>query len=177
MSAFKNKCALVFWFSVPMLVTLLFVILYVLPKHAFAFSNVMPLLHMASIFYWGMLGHRQMPYWFVFAMGVLIDVVTGLPLGLSSLVYILFVVFMRMQRRFVHKEGFLINWAFFSALLLVMSGVQWLLVTSLGSTQHALLPLFMQWLITAFCYPVVSRIFDVLQALISSRRLTLLHTK
>ena len=137
----------------------------------------MPPLHMAAIFYWGMADIRQMPYWFVFLCGILVDAVTGLPLGSSSFLYVFFVLLLRMQRRYVHKEGFLASWAFFSALLLVTSGIQWLMITSLGKTTHALFPLFMQWLITVCCYPFISRIFNVVHAFVSSRKFTLLHTR
>jgi rod shape-determining protein MreD len=177
MSGFTHKTALTFWSVVPMIATLVLVVLYLVPKHAATFSNVMPMLHMTSVFYWGIINIRHMPYWFVFIIGMLVDAVTGLPLGISSMVYVFFVLFMRMQRKYVHKEGFLIHWAFFSALLMVIFGIKWLFITSLGTTAHALLPLFIQWLITVCCYPFASKIFDVLQAFVSSRRLTLLHTK
>ncbi|MFO0388207.1 MAG: rod shape-determining protein MreD [Alphaproteobacteria bacterium] len=177
MAGFYNKAALTFWSAVPMMVTLVLVMLYLVPKHAATFSNVMPMLHITAVFYWGMANYKHMPYWFVFCIGLLIDGVTGLPLGITSMIYVLFVLFMRLQRKYVHKEGFLVHWAFFSALLLVMFGIEWLVVTSLGSTAHALLPLLIQWLITVCFYPFASRIFDVLQAFVSSRRLMLLHTK
>ncbi len=177
MAGFSRRLSLTFWSAIPMLVTTVFMALYLLPKHITGLAGVMPPLHMAAIFYWGMADTRQMPYWFMFLAGILVDVVTGLPLGVSSLLYVLFMVFLRMQRRFVHKEGFIMNWAFFSALLLVMCGIQWLMITSLGTTTHALFPLFIQWVITVCCYPLLSKIFDVVHGFVSSHKFILLHTK
>jgi rod shape-determining protein MreD len=177
MSSFPSRFELAFWSALPMLITLCFVVLYILPKHIGGLGNVMPPLHLVVMFYWGMLHIKSIPYWFVFLVGLLLDALTGLPLGASSLVYLLFMLLMRIQRKYVHKEGFLIKWALFSALLLVMAGLQWLLVTSLGTTAHALFPLFIQWLITVCFYPAMSRVFDVMHGYVSSRKLVLLHTK
>lgn len=177
MAGFTRRAALAFWSTIPMMLTVMLMAAYLVPKHITSLAGIVPLMHMIAIFYWAMADIRNMPYWFVFLAGVLIDVLTGLPLGISSLLYVIFVMFLRMQRKFVHKEGFFANWAFFGALLMVICGIQWLLITSLGDTNHSLFPLFIQWLITVCCYPIFSRMFDGVHAVIASRKFSLLHSK
>lgn len=176
MASLSTRLELTFWSILPSVITLLLILVYIMPKHIGGLSSVMPILHMIPIFYWGMASPREMPYWFVFIAGILMDVAMGLPLGITALLYIMFLVLMRVQLRFVHKEGFVVKWLYFGALLLVMLGLQWLLAVSQAFTAHELLPLFMQWLLTVCCYPAFSRLFDALRHRATSRRLHIHYT-
>ena len=175
MITFSKRVELTFWSVLPATITLLLILLYLAPKHISGFANIMPLLHLAPVFYWGMQHAREMPYWFVFLAGLLVDATAGMPLGTSSLLYVLFLAMLHGQRKYFHKEGFIIKWGFFCALLMFIGCVQWLVLASLDTRPHGLGAPFMQWLLTACFYPVFHKAFDGITHVSSLRRWRALH--
>jgi rod shape-determining protein MreD len=175
MLSFYRRLELYFLAAIPSLLTILLAIFYLVPKHVDELGSVMPLLPLMPVFYWGVSHARAIPYWVMFAIGLVLDTVTGLPLGLSSLTYILFLWLLTAQRRFFHKEGFIIKWMYMAVLLLVITAINWLLLSWYNTEAMPILPAVMQWLLTVACYPVLHKIFDLLEEHIHSRRWEILH--
>ncbi len=175
MLSFSRRLELYFLAAIPSLLTILLAILYLVHKHVGELGSVMPLLPLMPVFYWGVQQARAVPYWLMFLIGLVLDTVTGLPLGLSSLIYILFLWLLLAQRRFFHKEGFLIKWIYLAALLLAVAAVNWLLLSWYNTAAMPVLPAVMQWLLTVACYPVLHKIFDLLEEHIHTRRWEILH--
>ncbi|MBY0408217.1 MAG: rod shape-determining protein MreD, partial [Rickettsiales bacterium] len=138
-------------------------------------SHFMPVLPILPMFYWGMMQARDMPYWFVFAIGLVMDSVMGLPLGLSSLLFIFFLVMVHAQRKYFHKEAFVIKWGYFAILLGIASIANWLLLTFFIQHSEPFVPALLQWLLTMCLYPVMHAFFDGLYEHIHSRRWQILH--
>src|SRR6266478_1286686 len=105
------RLELAFLASTPGLITTALAIFFLSSKHLSGLGQFMPALPLIPVFYWGLTHTRDMPYWFLFALGLVMDAVMGAPLGLSSLLYMLFLKLLHMQRRFIHKEGFVIKWS------------------------------------------------------------------
>jgi rod shape-determining protein MreD len=175
MLSLSRRLELYFLAAIPSLLTILLAILYLVPKHIDQLGNVMPLLPLMPVFYWGVQQARAVPYWLMFAIGLMVDTVTSPFLGLSSLIYILFLWLLMAQRRFFHKEGFLVKWIYLAVLLLVITAINWLLLSWYNTAAQPILPAMTQWLITVACYPVLHKIFDLLEEHIHSRRWEILH--
>jgi rod shape-determining protein MreD len=175
MLSFYRRLELYFLASIPSLLTVLLAVLYLVPKHISALSSVMPLLPLMPVFYWGVHHARSIPYWVMFVVGLLLDTVTGLPLGISSFTYILFLWLLTAQRRFFHKEGFLIKWMYMAALLFVLAVVNWLLLSWFHTEAMPITPALMQWVLTVACYPLMHKLFDLLEDHIHTRRWEILH--
>src|ERR1700722_13163714 len=101
----SKRFELFFLSALPALITAALAVFFLASKHIAGLSHFMPLLPLIPVFYWGMAHAREMPYWFVFPLGLMQDAVTGLPLGLSSLLYIFFLLLLHAQRKYIHKEG------------------------------------------------------------------------
>lgn len=170
-----KRVELVFWSLAPGLIALLLFIACLVPKHMPGFSSFMPLLPLIPVFYWGLMQNGEMPYWFACALGLLADAATGLPLGISALLYLLFLATLHAQRKYIHKEGFVIHWAAFSLLLAGLCALQWGMLSFAASDVRALSPAFFQWLLTACCYPALHKLFDRLTQHIAFRRWKLIH--
>jgi rod shape-determining protein MreD len=175
MLSFSRRLELYFLAAIPSLLAILLAIFYLVPKHVDELGSVMPLFPLMPVFYWGVHQARAVPYWVMFVIGLVLDTVTGLPLGLSSLTYILFLWLLTAQRRFFHKEGFLIKWIYMAVLLLVITAINWLMLSWYHTAAQPILPAVMQWLLTAACYPVLHKIFDLLEEHIHNRRWEILH--
>jgi len=172
-----KKLGLWFWAAVPCLITLLSIIIYLIPKHMSGFGSFMPFLPMIPIFYWGLNESRMMPYWAVFAFGLVIDSVTGLPLGLSSLLGVAFLAMLHAQHKYIYKEGFVIQWGYF-ALLFGMTGVaHWLLLFIFYGQMPGIKYPVIQWVLTVCCYPFFHQIFAVLTDTIARERRRIEHAR
>lgn len=177
MSSVSRYTELAFWSAIPALVTLIFILLQIVPKHIPGFSTIMPLLYMGAIYYWGIHRSREMPYWFLGIAGLFNDSIVGLPLGISPLLFVLFLIILQSQIKHIYKEGFLIKWGFFSGLSLVILALQWLMMAVLSSSAYPLLTPFIQWITTMGCYPLVHLLCNKITETAAARRWHLQHVK
>src|SRR4051812_6866816 len=159
----SKRLELTFLSALPALITILLTIFFLAAKHISGLNHFMPILPLIPVFYWGMVHAREMPYWFVFLLGIVLDTVTGMPLlGLSSLLYIFFLILLHVQRKYIYKEGFMIKWGYFSALLAVTCSLNWIALALFFARYQPLFPGFLQWFFTVCCYPFMHRGFDEL---------------
>lgn len=173
MMPLANRLELALLAAAPALLTLMLAAVTLAARDGLA--SVMPVLPMLAVYYWDM-GHvRAIPYWFVFALGLVVDAASGLPLGLSSLTYMLFLGLLYWKRKYIHKEGFAVKWGYFAGLLAAVLLAEWL---ALSWVYARLLPLpagLIQWGLTAGCYPLAHAIFDALDRWMHDRRWKILH--
>ena len=84
-----------------------------------------PLLLMA-IYYWSVYRPTLLPPWLVFAIGLLLDLITGMPyLGLSAILFLLGRIVVVDQRRFLTGQSFMVIWMGFAALAALFHIFQW----------------------------------------------------
>ncbi|HXP95220.1 MAG TPA: rod shape-determining protein MreD [Telmatospirillum sp.] len=143
----------------PVSLVLILILVNALPSRLPGFAAVAPLLPLIGVYYWSIYRPDLMPPAMAFGLGLLNDVIAGLPLGVSSLIYLLVQGMTASQRRFFHGKPFRIAWWGFG---LVSSGafiLQWLLVSAL--VKHALEPraVVFEFLMTLFFYPLLSWLF------------------
>lgn len=136
-------------------VTLLLALVFVVPKHVEGISGVMPLVHLVPVFIWTVLHPRDMRLVFVALVGLLVDVATALPLGLSALSYALFVMMVRSQRKYIYREGFIAMWGYFSMLLLALQLVSWGFASSYYAIRLPMGSALWQWVLTVALYPLL----------------------
>lgn len=169
-----KRLELFFLSVLPSLVAIVLTVLYLSAKHLSGVNQFMPLLPILPIFYWGMVA-RDMHYIFVFLIGIILDAVIGMPLGLTSILFMIFLIMVHSQRKFFHKDIFLIKWAYFAVLMAVMSIANWFLLAFFMQHNEPLAPGLLQWLLTTLTYPIFHRIFDSIDNYIHDRRWHILH--
>jgi rod shape-determining protein MreD len=172
---FSKRLELLLWLATPIAITCVLFILCIIPKHIWGMNYVMPLLPLLSIFYWGTIHAPEMPYWFACLIGLLMDVITGVPLGLSALLYLLFLVITHTQSKYIHKEVFMIIWGYFMMLVAVICISQWLIISLSGKQLQPIPAVFIQWLLTIGLYPMFHKLFDNIAEHIKQRRWILSH--
>jgi rod shape-determining protein MreD len=175
MKPFRLKLERYFWAAVPtgFSFSLLFIAMLPMPIHGL--EHIMPLLLLAPVFYWGISEGREMNFLTVFVLGILSDVATGLPLGFSSLSYVFFLALLQAQRKYIHKEGFVMKWGYFCMLLATTMLLQWLVISIYNGQIMPLLGAFVQWIATIGCYPFLHVLCDGLQARIDQHRWRTTH--
>lgn len=175
MISLPRRLELAFWAVLPALLALLLLAVYAAPKYLPGLSSIMPLLHLMPVFYWGLIHAREMPYWFVFLLGLLADAAGGLPLGFSALLYLVFLALLHVQRKYIAKEGFLAKWSYFAVLLAACEAGGWILMAILTGEPRGLAAVLARWALALCCYPMLHRAFDLLAECASERRWRILH--
>ncbi|PKU24626.1 rod shape-determining protein MreD [Telmatospirillum siberiense] len=153
------------WFRhlLPVGSVLLLILINALPTRLPGFAAVVPLLPLIGIYYWSIYRPDLMPPALAFGLGLLNDVIAGLPLGVSSLIYLLAQGMTASQRRFFHGKPFRIAWWGFGLVSACALALQWLLVSLLlGHTLEPRAVMF-EFLMTLFFYPLLSWFFARIQ--------------
>lgn len=171
----NKRLELVLWKLVPLVITFILLVFCTIPKHMGGIGYVMPVLTLIPIFYWGKLQISEVPYWFAFIIGLLTDIMSGTPIGMSAMLYLLFLALLHSQSKYLHKEGFVIIWMYFAVLLTVISIFQWLIISLLNGQVYSTVPAFLQLLITISLYPLFHHLFDKISEHTKQRRWILKH--
>jgi len=150
--------------SIPFWLSLFLVLLSVVPLRINGFASVTPSFLTIAVFYWSLHRPYLMPAPLVFALGVLLDILTGAPMGLSSLMLLLVHGIATSQRQvFVGKDFLLAWWGY----LLVGTGIaflSWCFASLLSLTLIPITPLLVQLLLTILVFPILAWVFGLVQS-------------
>lgn len=83
-----------------------------------------PLLLMV-IYYWSVYRPTLIPIWFVFCLGLLFDLLSALPLGLTAFGFVLVNIVVTDQRMFLMGQPYITLWFGFFLVTLAQSFMQW----------------------------------------------------
>ena len=138
----------------PFVFTLLMVLASAIPWHIPHFAPVTPLFAVMAIYYWSIYRPDKLPYAATFALGLLHDLLTDSPLGLSALVYLLLQSIISSQRTFFHGKPFLVVWWGFSLVMPVFALVSWIIASLYFNTLLPPLPFVIQAVLSMLLYPL-----------------------
>lgn len=161
--------------GLPMVAMFLLAIFYLVPKHVAGLSGVMPMLHLAPVFIWGVMHPRDMSLLFLVLLGLVIDVATALPLGFSALGLCFFFLLVRSQRKYIYREGFAVMWGYFALLFMVLQLVCWAAYSYYYGQRAPLGSAMIQWVFTVLLYPLLHYMLYPWVERIAHARYRLLH--
>ncbi len=119
------------------------------------FIASMPLVILMGVFYWSAFRPSLMPYPLVFALGLMQDALSSVPLGITSIFLLASRVMCLKFLPRIHMQGFYRIWAAFTllaALNIICYAIGFVLV--IGQPPMAE-PFVMQFIFTVFLYPLV----------------------
>lgn len=142
--------------AAPFGMTSLLVLANTIPIGLPGWSQVAPALPLISVYHWAVHRPDLLPGILVFLIGLLHDLLNGLPLGLHALVFLLVHGVVVFKRRFLVGKSFRVQWVGFVVACVGAAALSWVL----GSL-HALRaigpePLAYQYLLTIGLYPAVA---------------------
>ncbi len=82
-----------------------------------------------GIYYWSVYRPSLLPAWVCFAIGLLMDILSGFPMGLRALLFVVIRMFLIDQRRFLLAQGFIIFWLGFAFIGAVYFTIIWLVLS------------------------------------------------
>ena len=113
------------------------------------------------IYYWSLKKAESLGYGFIFIAGLINDVVIGLPLGTSSLSYLLICGFAAYLRNITLRPNLINDWLFFLITILVANSINYFLLTSLFSIELNYYELIGNIFFTFILYYLFAHLFDI----------------
>ena len=117
------------------------------------------------IFYWSLKSKESLGYGFIFIAGLFNDVVTGLPIGISSFSYLLICGFAAYLRNITLRPSLIKDWIFFLITVLVVNSLTYLLLVLFFSINLNYQELFINLIFTFLLYLFFSFVFQLYQKL------------
>jgi len=121
------------------------------------------------IFYWSLKGEGRLSYVLVFFAGLINDVVIGLPLGISSLTYLLICVFAVYLRNITLRPSLIKDWLFFLFTISLVSSLIYIVLIVFFGIDTNYYFLFFNIIFTFLLYYIFSYIFDYYSKFIIKR--------
>jgi rod shape-determining protein MreD len=140
----------------PFLITMALAMVAAMPLRVPELSAIMPAFSLIAVYHFTVYLPRLMPFWVAFLVGVFQDLVFGLPLGVSAIVFLSVQAIINARYRNFAKAGFSVGWCLF---LVVAAGA---FVLGWGLTSIGLMvlldprPAIFQFLLTGAFYPVLT---------------------
>lgn len=145
----------------PVFLTLALVFIGLAPFPAPGYVQVTPMLTLVSVYYWSIYRPDLLPLAATFCIGLMQDVLTGTPLGMSALVLLLVQGAVVAQRRFFLGKTFVVVWCCFMLVAPAAAVVSWLLASLYHWTIMEPRLLLFQHVVTILIYPCLTWFFAV----------------
>ena len=113
----------------PFGLTLFLVILSVVPMRIPGYAEIAPVLALMAVYHWAVYQPNLIPPWSVFVLGILQDLLSGVPLGLYILVFLTVYGVVLSQRRFFAGRSFLLYWLGFGIMAFCAAVESWVLAS------------------------------------------------
>ena len=115
------------------------------------------------IYYWSLKKSESLGYGFIFIAGLINDVVVGLPLGASSLSYLLICGFAAYLRNITLRPSLVKDWFFFLLTILVVNSFNYSYLNIFFAIDLNYVNLFYNIVFTFLFYLIFAYIFQVYQ--------------
>jgi len=112
------------------------------------------------IFYWSLKKSESLGYGFIFIAGLINDVVVGLPMGISSLSYLLICGFAVYLRNITLRPNLIKDWLFFLFTISLVNSILYIVLIIFFRIDMNYYFLFFNIIFTFMFYYIFSYIFD-----------------
>lgn len=152
--------------TVPVAITLSFLLLSLVPTHIPGFARIVPALPLMAIFHWSIYRPELMPASAVFAIGILSDALQGTPFGLHSAIYLGVYGAVTFQHGFFFDKSFAVVWVVFSLVAGAAVALTLILMSFVNMAMVSPGAAFFQFLATVAFFPVISWVLSRLHRLV-----------
>lgn len=143
----------------PFLITFGLVLFSQIPMHLPAPVPVTPAFAFASIYFWTLHNPDMLPAPAVFAIGLLQDILSGVPLGLNAFAMLVAYGIIVSQRRYFFGRSFMVLWWGFAVMALFIGLLQWVTISLLSGQLLSVAAIAIEQMTAAALYPVLAYLF------------------
>lgn len=119
-------------------------------------SAVMPWLGLMPIYYWSIHEPRYMPYWVAFMVGFWQDALTGGPLGLFALIFVVVRHLVVGQRLVFYRKAFMVGWWGFALVTIFAAIFGWAVASFYFDVAMPVASFAGQAALTVMVYPLIA---------------------
>jgi rod shape-determining protein MreD len=143
-------------------IAILFAMLNIINVEIAGFSKVLPLFDVMIVFYFSVFVH-VFGMWFVFLLGIFNDALSGNPLGLTSLIYIILIYFFAAaNHRLIVREDFKQILYQFMIFLFIYLFAKWLFLSLYNDSVYGIATLSVQFILSSVFYVIMHKFCDYL---------------
>ncbi len=140
----------------PIFLTVFILLFSVAPTYLPGYSSVRPSLTLIPVFYWAVYRSYDFSIFSAFMTGLFLDFLDGTPLGINTLIFTLFYLITKTQRRYLLGKPFIFVWFGFAVLSFGAYFFKWLFVSINYAAFTPILISFISYLLLLLCYPLIS---------------------
>lgn len=140
----------------PFLLTMFSVLITVLPTQLPGIGMAGPVWPLMAVFYWGLYRPDLMPAAAVFVVGIMLDALSGAPIGAGALAFLLVHGVVVAQRRFFNGKPFAVVWLGFALIAGGAFAAGWVFACVWHGTIIESRVLTFQYLLTIGFFPLLS---------------------
>lgn len=145
--------------ATPMLLGMIGVIILSLPLRLFEGLGPTPIIPLVVVFFWSIYAPDYLPSVSVFLIGILQDLLTGGPLGLWAVVYLVTQFVVMSQRAYFHGREQKVVWLGFALVAGGVSLMVWLVMSLMSGVLLPIRTLLGQMAATVLIYPLFGMAF------------------
>lgn len=153
----------------PALTALLCVFASVTPAHLPALTTATPFFTLIAVYFWTLHRPELLPFPIVFVAGLLLDMLEGAPLGISSLLLLLAHGLVLSQREHLMMRRFTVVWMGFLIVAAAAEALEWGVVSLFYGMLLDVRAFLFQGALTVAVYPVVSYLLARVQQMLLVR--------
>ena len=112
------------------------------------------------IYFWSLKKSGSLGYGLIFLSGLFNDIVTGLPIGVSSLAYLLICGFSAYLRNITLRPSAIKDWFFFGFTILVVNSLIYLIISLIFNVELNYYSILVNILFTFLFYIIFSGVFN-----------------
>lgn len=116
---------------------------------------VSPSFALMIVYFWSIHRPDLLPLWLCFILGIYLDFVSGVYIGVNALILVLCRWIMISQRRYL-GTGFAVLWVGFCFVAFGQAGITWLLRSLLEFKIFSIQPVLYRSIVSIFLFPVVA---------------------
>jgi rod shape-determining protein MreD len=140
----------------PITTSLLLMMLCLAPFGLWGQSALLPTVALTCVWFWSLYRPAVMAPPIVFLIGVLLDLLGYLPLGVGAVTLLAAHGMAHTLRRFLSRQGFFLVWLIFIGVACCVAGMSWALVSALTLNFESPGPVLFQAAIAVAMYPAVA---------------------
>ncbi len=141
---------------VPFLTGLVAVLIDIMPLPGSSSHVLAPFMTLGVVYFWSLYRPDLMPAVAAFALGIVFDLLAGLPLGMTAIVLLVTHRIVLTPHRTALAASFGVMWAGCVAIAVVIAVLRWTLASLWWAHAFALRPDLLQTLATAALFPVTA---------------------
>ena len=122
------------------------------------------------IFYWTLRSPDSLGYFFIFLAGIINDVVIGIPIGISSLCYLILCAVTAYIRNITLSPNFVKDWFSFLFTMVLINSIQVIIIDLIFLLEISYMNYVISTGFTFLFYPMFFVIFNMLGQIISQKK-------